>query len=486
MSVDRRLGSSTVTSTASIVAAVRRAIRADRLLDGCPCLLLGVSGGADSVAMTHILRGLALRSGPRIVIAHLHHGIRGPAADRDANFVRTLAADLGIDYVEARVDVPAAARAGGLSIEMAARTARHVFFRGAAERCGADRVALAHTADDQAETVVLRLCRGAGSTGLSAMLPDTRIGGLRIVRPLLRSGRDDIEAYLRENGIRWRTDASNRDLRHLRNRVRRCVLPVLERELNPSAREALRTSAEILGAEDEWLGLAAARSLARVRRGSQLDAAGLGRLPTALQRRVVQAWLRGRGAPECAMSFAATERIRAMAAGAPASASATLGSGWRAVKRYGRLQALAPAVAAPAWAARPLRVPGETKIPETGRVFVVRRDRGFRRLVEPGPGAGDTVAWLDAKRVGDAVLSVRSWTAGDRYRPLGAKGTAKIHDILVDAKVDRDLRPGLPVVECGGVIVWFPGHRIADGWEVCGPGAPSLRIEFRGEGSHAR
>ncbi len=470
--------------TASLATSVRRALREGGLLDGCRCLLLGVSGGADSVAMAHLLRTIVPARGPRLVIAHLHHGIRGATADRDAAFVLRLAADLGLDAVSGRADVPAFARARGESLEMAARVARHEFFRRAAADAGADRVMLAHTADDQAETVLLRLCRGAGSTGLSAMKPDTRIGGLRIVRPMLCVGRGAVEAYLRSHGIRWRTDPTNADDRHLRNRVRRRVLPMLERELNPSVREALRTAAGLLGAEDEWMESAARKAFARLAADDgSLDARRLVRLPVALQRRVVLLWVRAAGLPVATTGLAAVERVRSLAAGA--GALAPLGAGWTATVSGGRLFT-GRRIRKPGgtWSPVTLAVPGATDVPGAGLRVVAMCAAGYECRPEPGPGAGPTVAWLDAERLGSRRLTIRPWRPGDGYRPLGSPGTAKIHDILVDRKVPRERRAGLPVVVCGRAIVWLPGHRVAEGWQVCGRGLRSLQITIRKADAH--
>lgn len=460
---------------------VRRAVAERKLFDGAACVVMGISGGADSMAMAHALAQIAARKGPRLVIAHLHHGIRGASADRDAAFVVRLADRLGVECIVERADVPALARRLCVSIEMAAREARHAMFRRALAATGADRVALAHTADDQAETVLLCLCRGSGSAGLSAMAPDTTIDGLRIVRPMLDMPREAIEAYLRSNRIAWRTDPSNRDPCHVRNRIRRRVLPMLAKELNPSIRDILRTTADILGAEDEWMDGAARRAFARARHsGGMLDAMKLASLPPALGRRVVREWLRAGGVPEDGIRFAAVERIIKLARAGAGRAS--LGSGREARIEDGRLSVAASRLksnSAP-WPATVLVVPGMTEISATGLKVSVKFSRGYEVRREPGPGRRPTVAWLAASKLKRGMnLTIRPWRAGDRYRPMGAPGTAKIHDILIDARVPREQRAGLPVVEYDGEIVWFPGHRVAHAWRVPSPSARSLRIELR-------
>lgn len=202
-------------------------------------LLVGVSGGADSVALLHALVSL----GYRPHICHLNHHWRGAASEGDERFVRRLARQLGLPIVVGSRKVA--------HTEEAARRARLVFFQRVARKTGIRTLLLAHTADDQAETVLLHLIRGAGPQGLAGMEAERRFGSLRIVRPLLAVTRAEIVQYLNARGLTWREDASNRDVRFLRNRVRHVLLPLLEREFNPGIRAVLCRTAEILRAEFE-------------------------------------------------------------------------------------------------------------------------------------------------------------------------------------------------------------------------------------------
>ncbi len=216
--------------------ALLRALAAWR--DKLPArLLVGVSGGADSVALLHLL----VEKGCRPHVCHLNHRWRGAEADADAEFVRALAGKL-------KLPVTIKARKVGPT-EDAARKARHEFFHECAKATGIHTLALAHTADDQAETILLRLIRGAGPTGLAGMAAEREFGKLHVVRPLLNISRSEIVEYLQARGLAWREDASNRDVRFLRNRVRHVLLPLLEREFNPGIRRVLLRTAEVLRAE---------------------------------------------------------------------------------------------------------------------------------------------------------------------------------------------------------------------------------------------
>jgi tRNA(Ile)-lysidine synthase len=200
-------------------------------------LLIGVSGGPDSVALLHAL----VKLGYRPHVCHLNHRWRGVASDADAAFVRALAVKLGLPVTIGSRKVP--------HTEAAARQARQEFFERVAKKTGIRTLALAHTADDQVETFLLRLLRGAGTTGLGAMWPERRIGKLRVVRPMLEVSRKEVLKYLSAEGLKYREDASNADRRFLRNRLRHELLPLLERDYNPGIRSVLRRTAEILRAE---------------------------------------------------------------------------------------------------------------------------------------------------------------------------------------------------------------------------------------------
>ena len=205
------------------------------------------------MALLLILHALAPVFRIKLTVAHLNHGIRGKSAAADAAFVRKLARTLGLPCVCGRANVPRLARKSRLSVEMAARQARYAFLSEVARTVEADVLATAHTADDQAETILLKLARGAGPRGLAGIPREGRVNGLRVIRPLLDIPRKDIVRYLRSRRQSWREDESNDSLAHLRNRIRHKVLPLLESELNPEIRPALIRTAEILREEDRCL-----------------------------------------------------------------------------------------------------------------------------------------------------------------------------------------------------------------------------------------
>jgi tRNA(Ile)-lysidine synthase len=250
-------------------------------------VILGVSGGADSVGLLYILHFLSGQLGFQLAAAHLHHGTRAEASDADRAFVQQLCWSLGIPCFTREVDVPARAVMSRQSIEMEARTARHEFFSELVQSTQADAVVLAHTAGDQAETFLLKLARGAGLRGLSGMNWSQELEGFRVVRPMLGVNRSEIEGFLGRHGLNWREDASNSDLRFRRNCVRREVLPFLEEKLNPNMRQTLLRTMDLLREEDAWISEVAATCLKRVssEAGDQLFGERLATEPAAARRR---------------------------------------------------------------------------------------------------------------------------------------------------------------------------------------------------------
>jgi tRNA(Ile)-lysidine synthase len=255
-------------------------------------VLVGLSGGSDSVALTFLLRDLApALEFSLVALAHLNHRLRD-AADRDEAFCRALAARLGLPILVAASDVKALAAERGCSIEDAARQARYAFFTSASTQVGATRVAVGHTTDDQAETFLLKLARGAGLTGLGSIYP--RRGD--VIRPLLDVGRDELRQYLLARGESWVEDETNADLSNPRNRVRHDVLPHLERALGLPARRAIARAAGLAGDDGRWLDELAAVRLkaltADTTGGVEIDADRLREEPAPIARRILLRALR--------------------------------------------------------------------------------------------------------------------------------------------------------------------------------------------------
>ena len=446
---------------------VLASIRRQNLIPDKGRVLVAVSGGGDSVALLCLLAELARHGALHLVgVAHFNHQLRPPASDEDERFCRSLADRFDLPCVVESAAVAALARRQRISIEHAGHRARHQFFVRAAQRTGATHVAIGHTRDDQAETCLLRLLRGAGAAGLAAIRP--RRGP--VVRPLLAVRRAELRAYLASRGVPFREDGSNLDQRVPRNRVRHDLLPYLER-YSPQVVERLACSAEIARADEEWLAQAAHDSaaglVAPVDGGVEFDAGRFASLHPALGRRIARnllARMSGRAA-----GFDQIERLRRLAGGAPTRIDLP---GCRAE----RLDAVVR-VTARVGRGRPggvgpfeytLDVPGEVRVPEADLVVSAERAR-----VELLPSRPDRVVGRDGGQavsvdVGAGSLAVRNWRPGDRFRPLGLHGhRKKLQDLFVDRKVPRDARSRVPVVlDDTGRVIWIVGLGVGEDFRI--------------------
>lgn len=417
---------------------VSRGIEGGGLLRSGDSVLVAVSGGADSVALLAALVAIN-RSRWRIAACHVNHRLRGRASERDAQSVERLAKRLGCPcYV-----VVAPVRAGS-NLEERARERRYSALLGVARRHGFRRVATAHTEDDQAETVLHHVLRGTGGTGLVGIQPHRADG---VIRPLLGISRADLRAFLRRRGLRHRLDRTNRDPRFTRNRLRRRLLPLLERQVNPRVKSALARLAEVAREDEDFMEEAARRRLQRVLAGDRLAAAAVARMHKALQRRVIRHWLRTvRGTTE-GITLAHVADVLALTVRGRDGQRVSIPGGVAARER-GRLCWNPVRQAAERRATRVLRAGSEVAVPGW-RVSV----RFGEKRERPGPWR----AIFDARVFGGAALRVRRARPGDRIRPLGLGGTKKLQDVFVDAKVPRSDRAGWPVVTQAGTIVWVPG-----------------------------
>jgi tRNA(Ile)-lysidine synthase len=261
-------------------------------------LLVGVSGGRDSMILLHALQRVGYR---QLVVCHLDHMLRGEAAKADAAFVRRQAAKAGLAFESARAQTQDYAAANKKSLELAARELRRAFFAECARKHRSRLILLAHHADDQIETCLFNFLRGTGPAGLAGIKPISKLGNLTIHRPLLAVTREEIDRYQKQHRIPFREDSTNAEYFHTRNKIRHEILPAIERALGPSFRKAIPRAAEILRAEEEWMS-----SLVPVP-GETLSCRELRALPLALQRRLVRAWLIAQKIPEPGMEE--TQRV---------------------------------------------------------------------------------------------------------------------------------------------------------------------------------
>ncbi len=495
-----------------VVAEMARAVGDAELWEAGQTLVVAVSGGADSICLLGALLDLreqgVSRAPGELVVVTLDHGLRGKAGADDVRWVVGLAASLGLRCVTGQVDARALARERRLSLEDAARRLRYRFLRQTAHDVAATRICVAHTLDDQAETVLLHLLRGSGLSGLTGMRP---LQG-DIARPLLTITRAQTKAYCAAHGWEPREDETNLDERYLRNRVRLRLLPAME-AYNPRLRQSLARMAATL-ADDERL-LAAATDAAWVEvvvgespQTVAFGLAALGEQPPALRRRLIRRAVERielRPSAQDSLMYTPTvlearhiSLIERLATSGATGSMLTLPGGLRATRGYTELRLSRLTRRHPARERRkmaggesmrvwPLIPPGVVEAADLGwrvRAVVVETPPGLEGEILPEPPrlpplsrAGTAAAvhrgewrvYADAEAAGER-LSVRAWRPGDRFRPLGMERAKKLQDVFADAKVPRALRWRLPLV-CVGEgaaerILWVAGVRIGDEFKL--------------------
>lgn len=407
---------------------VRHTIKQYGMIPDGTRVLCGLSGGADSVSLLLCLHEL----GYDVCACHLNHGLRGEQADADEAFCRTLCAAYDIPFAAETCDAAAEAVRRGQSVETAARALRYDFFARSARQFHAGRIATAHTADDNLETMLFHLLRGTGAAGLAGIPP---VRG-SIIRPLIAVERRQVEAYLVSRGQDWRTDATNLDDSCTRNRIRHHVIPAL-RDIEPqAARHAVQT-AQLLRQDNACLD-----ALAQVS-GTEIAAARLAAMPEALAARAVRSMLMQADAPMGEISRRHIDAVRSLAEKTRGTVS--LPGGLRAVRRGGTI-----CIAHVRQAAEEIRL-----IPEKPARFGVytvilsRKIPDIHSSFKYYPVAYDTINSLR--------LTVRTWRASDRMTLPGARGARSLKRLYAERGIDPELRDSLPVWCCGDTVIAAAG-----------------------------
>lgn len=386
------------------------------------------------------------RGGHRIAAAHLNHHLRGAESDRDENFVRRLCDKLGIELI-----VEQASLGRDLSnLEERARNARYDFLERAADRLDARHIALGHQADDQAETIMLRMLRGAGIAGLSAM---AERGPGRLIRPLLRLRRCDLLGYLEALGAQFISDSSNRSPRHLRNRVRIDLLPAIEHGYAPGfSRRLVELGAEVR-AVDDFLNAGAERELnSRLTSDQRLQLSSFSNLHPALAAAILRKFIADRIGTLRRVDRSHLQALMRLCLEGPPNGSLDLPGKWYAVREYETLaiQRIERTIAERY--AMPLALDGRTEIAQSGFIF-----EAAIVAADAAPMPDDLYqAVFDADRVATPMVA-RNSLPGDRIAPLGMTGSRKVKEVFIDGKLPSRMRARYPLIEVDGQVAWIPG-----------------------------
>jgi tRNA(Ile)-lysidine synthase len=433
---------------------------------------VAVSGGADSVFLLHVLRELAPRMNLDLSVVHVDHGIRGNASHDDAEFVRDLAAKFELPFHIFPANLSGVAG----NLEEAARDVRRGFFAGLIEEGKVNRIATGHTRSDQAETVLFRMLRGASLAGLSGILPVTKEG---LVRPLLEIDRAEIECWLRERSIAWRTDETNRDLSYARNRLRHETLPQLRNQFNPRLDEALANMATLAQGEEAYWTTKLDRYLAQT-----LLAPALARMPVAVARRIIRRAIEHVKGDLRQIDFEHVERILKMAQPVGGHDRFQI-PGLDVCRSFSwiRLTANGPNTVNKVDFSLPLPVPGSMELPDGSARITLQ----VLEKPESGQPYATVVNELDWQRFAtlDGVppsLELRNWRPGDRYRGVGQSREFKIKLMFQLARVPLWERANWPIVTYKEAIVWVRGIGASAEFAA----GPSTRVVLRVEDSFSR
>ncbi len=460
--------------------------RAHPELAAAPRLLVAVSGGADSLALLHWLVHASGCPLTRFLIAHVDHRLR-PDSAADADFVAEQAGRWGVPYCRLNADIPAEQRATSASLETAARRVRYRLLGAAAVEAGAPFVLVAHHADDQAETVLMRLLRGSGLAGLGGMRPFSRwpepaYPELTLVRPMLDAWREEIDAYLAAHALEPRIDPSNRDLRFTRNRIRHELIPYLG-QYNPQIRRRLAQTADLLAADADRLAVehdrdwrivieAEGEDWVRGRRSDWL------RLSASGRRAVIRRALRRTCGALQDVTYDHIDRLAGHLEAGSTGQAAAAGSCARVYCYYDTFVVAAGDPAA-AFDLPQLVDPAPQPLPAEG-IFPLREPWQLRVSpagAEPTPGQPAWEAVVPQPISGRLLLRGRQ--PGERLTPAGMAGqSVKIKALMIDRKIPAPLRERWPLVTDGDQILWVAGHRLAEAAVDRPPGRPVIHLRF--------
>jgi len=458
-----------------LLEKVHNTVISHRMLQSGDLVVVAVSGGPDSVALCYLLHRLRHSHQVELVVAHVHHGLRGAEADQDALFVHNLSHQLGLPVVEQRLEVRTWQREHGGSLQMAARALRYQCLHQVMAEKRASKLALGHNADDQAEEILLRILRGAGQRGLSGMAPCNRKG---VIRPLLECHRHEIMAYLEDNGLAFRQDSSNLKPWCQRNLLRLELLPQLQQVFNSNlSATLLRTSKIFREEEDFWESHLASwmheHSLNQGDGEIRFPIRPLLEAHPAMQKRLLRRVVQEVKGDLREFGFHHTEILLQLCQSPAANRQLDLPGAVRAEKNYD-------------WVTVTLQ-------PETVEDFTFRiSDQGLHpfpslnRSMKVELLASDmpvefnhdpNEAIMDLDRV-SFPLTLRSSTPGDRFRPLGLRGSKKLKDFFIDAKVPKSQRRQIPILCSNDHIIWVVGHRLDDRVKVTSNTSRVLRLSY--------
>ena len=451
-----------------------------KMIAECDAVLIGISGGIDSITLLYSLYFLSDKLKCSLIVAHANHGLRGEQSDREAEFVRKIADELKLPFVIEKIDVLGYMGEKGLSKQAAARELRYDFFERAAKNTSANKIALGHNADDQAETVLMKLLRGSGASGIAGM----RAVRDKIIRPLIEIKRDEITEFVKEKRLRYVEDPSNLEPYYLRNKIRLNLIPLLKEEYNPNIVDTLRETAEIIRDEDEFLESYCLTILSDIIQSKgneaiEIDVLKLKNFHIAIQRRVIRIALKMIKGDLLKISAVHIEDILNSINKGFSGKSLFLPDRIRVLYEYDKLKLFREAEVEEEAEVKfdiPLKIPGETILSKPEYKFIAEIISLVDFVAAGFSLRNKYIAFFDMDKLKGA-LRVRNRIAGDIFHLSGMKGSKKLKEFFIDEKIPRRERDSTPLIVSGDTILWVVGERTADYGKVDKDTKRILKIE---------
>ncbi|NLY43777.1 MAG: tRNA lysidine(34) synthetase TilS [Clostridiaceae bacterium] len=460
-----------------VIDTVRNTILKYNMFEKGDGVVVGVSGGPDSVCLLHVLHRLAHEFSLRLYAAHVNHCLRGDEAYRDADYVREFCSTLSIPLFIKEVDIRLISKQKSISEEVAGRKERYKFFFEVAQRVNASKIAVAHNRDDQAETLLMRLLRGTGLEGLAG-IPPVREDG--VVRPLLETEREQVEQYCSDNHLNPRIDHTNQQSIYTRNKIRLELIPYLKREYNPSFIKTAAQTADLLREDISFMN----SYVENIMKGQVKVKGGEVSIPvdfllsqhTAIQRRVLRKAVFLLKGDIVNIEYKHIESILQMIREKGTGKMLDLPAGLRICQAYGYIYLFSKNNMESTPFNYPLIINGETYIRELGMkvvTWVVEKEELKKIKLDRFTKAFDY-------NVINKEIYIRNRVAGDRFSPYGMKGTKKLKDFFIDMKIPITERDKIPLVTAGEEIIWVVGYRTGNGYRITDATTRVLIIKFVG------
>jgi len=458
-----------------LVAKVEATIHKHHLINSGDRILVSVSGGPDSVALLSILQELKDEFQWNLEVAHINHKLRGKESDKDLEFVKKLTAKYGLQFHSTTVNTKRFAKDKKLSLEDAARQIRYNFFEKTAQKIKADKIALGHTQNDQAETILMRLFRGAGTLGLSG-IPIKRG---KFVRPLLEVSREEILKYLKQNKLSYRIDKSNLTAQFLRNRIRAKLLPWLKKEINPEIISTLNRTATILNEIEQFLDKETKKIFEKLAQTGKnkilINRQKFSNLENIFKKNLVRYSWRKLTAEIYPLEFKQVERVLDLVETGQVGKRVNLKNGYWAELNSKHLVIFKKQLKK---YKIPVKFPGEFKLNGHNlKARIIERNK----LPEKIRTKSENQAYLDWEKL-KGTLNLRGYLPGDKFQPLGMKGNQKLSDFFVNSKIPRYKREEILLLTSKKKIAWIVGQRISDEFKITNKTKKVLALQFSDAG----